>query len=87
MISHTSPEFRDSFRKLNPEIQLKVQRAYELFKDNPRHPGLKFKRVQGMRNRYSVRIDSNYRALGRVHGNVIIWYWVGPHNEYDRMMP
>ena len=87
MISHTTPEFWDAFSKLNPEIQRKVQRAYELFKDNPRHPGLRFKRVQGTGNRCSVRIDSNYRVVGRVYGDLVSWYWVGPHDEYDRMIP
>ena len=87
MISQTTSAFWDAFRKLNPEIQRKVQRAYELFQDNPRHPGLRFKRVQGTRNHYSVRIDSNYRAVGRVYGNLIFWHWVGPHDEYDRVIP
>ena len=35
---------------------------------------------------YSARVDDSYRVLGRRDGNVIIWYWIGPHNQYDRMI-
>ena len=87
MISQTSPEFWDAFRRLDAYTQRKARQAYELFRDNPRHIGLWFKRVQGTRNHYSVRIDSNYRALARRAGNVLIWYWIGPHDEYERMIP
>ena len=87
MISRISPQFLDALRKLDPEIQRKIERAYQLFRDNPQHGSLQFKPVQGLRNRYSVRIDSNYRALGRIDGNIITWYWVGPHSEYARMIP
>ena len=56
-------------------------------KDNPRHGSLQFRRVRGTRNHYSARVDDYYRVLGVVEGNVITWYWVGPHDEYDRMIP
>ena len=87
MISRTNPRFWDAFGRLDPETQRKVRRAYELFQNDPRNSGLRFKRVQGTRNLYSARIDSNYRALARVEGDVAIWYWVGPHDEYERMIP
>ena len=87
MISRLDPEFLEALRRLDPATRRKVQRAYHLFKDNPRHGSLKFRRVRGTRNHYSARIDDNYRVLGVVEGNVITWYWVGPHDEYDRMIP
>lgn len=86
MISRLSPEFLETFRKLNPEIQRKVQRAYELFKDNPRHGGLQFKRVRGRRNLYSARVDDNFRVLGELNGDTVTWRWVGPHDEYERII-
>ena len=87
MISRTNPEVWDAFRRLDADTQRKVRRAYELFRDNPRHGSLRFKRVRGTRNHYSARIDDDYRVLGLVQGNVITWYWVGPHDEYERMIP
>ena len=87
MISRLTREYLDAFRRLDPEVQRKVQRAYDLFKDNPRHGSLQFKRVKGTRNRYSARVDDNFRVLGELNGNTITWRWVGPHDEYDRMIP
>ena len=43
-------------------IQRKVQRAYELFDNDPRHGSLNFSRIQGSRNLYSARIDDNFRV-------------------------
>jgi len=31
-----------------------------------------------------VRIGIGYRALGRVDGDEIVWFWIGPHGEYDK---
>ena len=87
MISRLDPEFLEALRKLDHETRRKVQRAYQLFKDNPRHGSLRFRRVRGTRNHYSARVDDYYRVLGVVEGNTITWYWVGPHDEYERMIP
>ena len=87
MISRTNPRFWGAFGRLDPEIQRKVRRAYELFQNDPRHGSLKFRRVRGTRNHYSARVDDYYRVLGVVEGDTITWYWVGPHDEYDRMIP
>ena len=86
MISRLSAEFLQAYRTLDPEIRAKVKRSYELFITNPRHGSLRFKRIRSRRNTYSARIDDNYRVLGRLDGNVITWYWVGPHDEYERMI-
>jgi hypothetical protein len=37
-------------------------------------------------NVWSVRINQNYRALGRQNGNLIVWFWVGTHADYDRLL-
>ena len=35
---------------------------------------------------WSVRINQNYRALGRRKGALIVWFWIGTHAEYDRLV-
>jgi len=25
-----------------------------------------------------------YRAIGRLVGAEIVWFWIGPHQEYDK---
>jgi hypothetical protein len=35
---------------------------------------------------WSVRINQSYRALGRRRGNLIVWFWIGTHSEYDELL-
>jgi len=86
MLSRITPEFLRLYRQLDPEIRRKVLRAHKLFLNNPRHGSLRFKRVKGRRYVYSARIDENFRVLGELNGDTITWHWIGPHNQYDRMI-
>ena len=87
MDSRITRSFREALRELDPVIQRRVRRAYHLFMDNPQHGSLYFKRVKGTRNLYSARVDDNYRVLGELNGDTITWYWIGPHDEYERIIP
>jgi len=62
------------------------QAAYRLFQSNPAHPGLQFKKLEGEDNIYSIRIGLEYRALGAMRKDRIVWYWIGSHSEYDRLV-
>lgn len=35
---------------------------------------------------YSARVNLDWRALGLVEGDTIIWFWVGSHSEYERLL-
>lgn len=84
--SRTTRSFRTAFAALPQEIQTQARRAYRLFRDNPNHPSLRFKRVEQVENVYSVRIGLGYRALGVLDGTTVTWFWIGPHAEYDRLV-
>ena len=86
-ISRASAEFFDEYRRLPRHIREKTKRAHRLFLSNPSHTSLDFKPIRAMNGVYSARIDDQYRVLGRRDGNVIYWYWIGHHSEYDRMIP
>jgi len=43
--SHLTEDFISCFRKLPPRVQRLARRNYRLWKQNPFHPGLQFKRV------------------------------------------
>lgn len=60
--------------------------AYGRFRDNPSHPGLQFKPVVAEARIYSVRISRSHRALGVQHDHTIIWFWIGSHDAYERMI-
>jgi hypothetical protein len=58
-----------------------------MFIQNPQHPSLQFKRVQGLEATYSVRIGMQYRALAKMNEDSdLVWYWIGPHAEYNKKL-
>lgn len=84
MKSTRTVQFRKRYAALPNEIQRKADEAYRLFRQNPFHPGLRFKKLDdGDPELWSVRIDNNYRALGLRRGEHITWVWIGTHREYE----
>ena len=86
MISHTTDRFWKSFSLLPGRIQKQAEKAYEQWKADPYHPGLHFKCIHNATSVYSVRIGIGYRALGRHHGEQIIWFWIGSHEAYNEII-
>lgn len=83
MNSRTTLSFWKAFYTLPPKIQQRAKKAYQLWRENPNLPGLRFKRVG---NKVSVRVGRHYRALGILQGNTVYWYWIGKHDNYDRII-
>jgi hypothetical protein len=71
---------------LPEQVRRQSRRAYQLFRQNPSHPGLNFKKVDDANNIYSARIGLAYRALGQLDSSDIVWFWIGPHRDYDRLI-
>jgi hypothetical protein len=65
-------------------VKQEAKAAYRLFRNNPAHPSLRFKKLEGEDHIYSVRIGAGYRALGAMKGNRMVWFWIGSHADYDR---
>jgi hypothetical protein len=84
--SRTTARFRDAFAALPPQIQRQARSAYPLFRNDPRHPGLHFKQVHGSRPIFSARVGLGYRALAVREGDDVIWFWIGSHTDYDRLL-
>jgi hypothetical protein len=86
VISRTTPRFRAAFEALPGDVQNRVRHAYRLFLENPSHPSLRFKLVHPTRPIYSARIGLGYRALAVRQTDVLIWFWVGSHADYDVLL-
>lgn len=86
MISRATPRFWAAYRALPPTVQDTARRAYRLFRNNPRHPSLQFKRVHAREPIYSVRVTLGYRALALLEDGEITWFWIGDHAAYDRLL-
>jgi uncharacterized protein YuzE len=66
--SSTTPDFWKCFQALPKEIQTQAKKKYFLWKKNPRHPSVRFKKVGTL---WSVRIDENYRVRSLKEGVII----------------
>jgi hypothetical protein len=86
MKSRRTTRFKSLFERLPAELQQSARRAYVLFQRDPAHPSLQFKRVRANRQTYSIRVGLGYRALGIRLDETLVWYWIGPHAEYDRLI-
>ena len=86
MKSSTTTEFRRLFADLPEQVQQQTRAAYRQFKEDPSHPSLRFKKVHPDLPIYSARITKNYRAVGQLDGDTVIWFWVGSHAEYDKFL-
>lgn len=86
MTSHVTEDFVECFETLPERIQRLARKSYKLWKTNPRHPGLEFKKIHIRKPIYSVRIAIGWRALGIISGDAIIWFWIGSHADYDKLI-
>jgi hypothetical protein len=85
VISRTRPSFWRAYDRLSGPQCLAARRAYAIFAENPDHPSLRFKKLGGYEDIWAVRINEQYRAVGKRHGDTIIWVWIGTHNEFDKL--
>ena len=86
MKSRRTKQFRALFNTLPPNVQRLAHQAYRRFRTNPAHPGLDFKQVSAKGPTYSARIGIHYRALAIRTANYWLWFWIGPHAEYDKLL-
>jgi hypothetical protein len=67
-------------------MQKQAREAYRHFQADPNHLGLRFKKVHPTKAIYSARVGKAHRAVGVLDGNEIVWFWIGPHKEYERII-
>jgi hypothetical protein len=85
--SHTTAAFRKRLVTLPNEIRSQARVAYRLFRANPYHTSLHFKRVHRTEPIYSARVGRSYRVVGLLEDNdVIVWFWIGPHEQYETLL-
>jgi hypothetical protein len=84
MKSCTTADFWRAYAEISPDKKKKAQRAYKLWKDNPTHPSLHFKKVG--KNLWSVRLSGGCRALALKKGDDYYWFWIGDHDEYENFL-
>ena len=78
-----SPGFWDCYKNLPVSIKELADKNFKLLKADPCHPSLTLKKVGKY---WSVRIGLRYRALGIEIEDGLLWFWIGTHAEYDRLI-
>ena len=78
-----SPEFWKHYHNLPPEVQKQADKAFTLLKESPRHPSLRFERKG---KGWSARVSRGYRALAKERTEGLVWFWIGPHDLYERLI-
>ena len=79
----TDPRFWRHLQGLPDSVQQTARRNFEFLVANPQHPSLRFRNV----GRYwSARVGAAYRAVAVYDGDDFIWFWIGDHDEYLRVI-
>ena len=78
-----SPSFWELREKLPTPIQKLADKNFELLKTDSKHPSLHLKKTGKY---WSVRVGIQYRALGVEVEEGILWFWIGTHVEYDKLV-
>ncbi|HEV7603066.1 MAG TPA: hypothetical protein VGO49_22770 [Bradyrhizobium sp.] len=78
-----SPRFWAAYRTLPFSVRKLADANFTLLKRDPRHSSLRFKKV----GRYwSARVGLRYRALAVEVDEGYLWFWIGSHTDYDRLI-
>jgi hypothetical protein len=84
--SHLTDDFLKCFKELPERIKRLARENYKLWRRDNSHPSLEFKRVGKKYLTYSVRVGLGWRALGFKDNDTMVWFWIGSHAEYERLI-
>lgn len=79
----TSSKFWAAYDRLPEQVRELADKNYALLKENPQYPSLQFKKVGRF---WSVRVGLRYRALAVEADSDLVWFWIGSHADYDRLI-
>ena len=78
-----TPDFWYCYRHLPVEVRELADKNFSLMRQNPHHPSLRLKKVGTF---WSARVGLHFRVLARDRAEGLVWFWIGPHSEYDRLL-
>ena len=83
MKHHASPAFWTCYDALPGTVRQLADQAFERLKHDPQYPSLHFKKTGRF---WSARVGINHRALAVEAPDGLVWFWIGTHAEYDRLL-
>jgi hypothetical protein len=82
----TLPRFWQHYQQLPKEVRELADKNYALLKVDPQHASLHFKKAGKRKQLWPVRVGEHYRALGIDKPEGVVWFWIGTHAEYDKLL-
>jgi hypothetical protein len=64
-------------------VRVLADKNFQLLQADPRHPSLHFKKIDRL---WSVGVGAHYRALGLDKPEGVVWFWIGSHVDYDKLL-
>lgn len=83
MNHHANARFWRCYQGLPKEVRDLADRNYALLKSDQSHNSLQFKKIGPL---WSVRVGLHYRALATGSADDLIWFWIGSHADYDKLV-
>ena len=74
-------QFEQAYEKLTTAEKRSVRKALTLLIDNPRHPGLRVKKMEGGRNIWETRPSKRLRMTFEIAEETIFMRNVGEHDK------
>ena len=78
-----TPSFWKCYHALPAHIRDLADKNFALLRADPTHPSLHFKKVGRFR---SSRVGRQHRALAVEVEDGLLWFWLGDHAEYERLI-
>jgi len=82
--SSTRSSFWKLYQVLPNNIKKAARKAFLLWQEHPFHPSLHFKCINRNQNVWSLRVSLEYRALCVLKKDIVAWFWIGNHKDYER---
>jgi mRNA interferase RelE/StbE len=73
--------FKKSFKQLSKDEKKTLYKKLDLMSENPHHPSLRTKKVQGTDNIFECSINMAIRTTWQCEGNTILLRVIGHHDE------
>ena len=85
MTHHATPDFWRCYGGLPEAARRTADKNYRLLEEDPQQQSLHIKKIRD--GLWSARVGIGYRALATdTEDGDLLWFWIGPHHEYDRLV-
>ena len=80
-----TPHFKKHFKNLSAQEKKQLKSKLELLSENPLHPSLRTKRIQGTADLYECSVNMDVRIIWYYEGEkMIILLDIGHHDILDK---